>query len=255
MVKKGSLSGSIITLAGAAFFASMVAQVVKDFQDSLTSSDFVFYSSFEHFSLITIAGIIYVLGITNFFLASIGTKRKSVIAGSIITLLGTIGMFVTFWLGSGDTPQNFTIMVFDAPYVISVLIQVVGALIYMGSIIHHRKYFKIGVFTSFLMFITSVGLVVLSFIIPQELSSASLYNISSDVEELVNINLIVLIAQMFIFGLNGLLFSFCKIGETIEEEDELSVEKGGAFASYVDEGEAYSSGSYDSGDDDIEFEF
>ncbi len=259
MVKKGSLIGAIITTAGAALLSIMILQVTPESGVATSVGSFIRYSSFENFSLLGILRLIYLSGVLLFFLASIGTKKKSIYIGAIITLLGLLGGGLMYYLGYEDQNSgNFITYLYSLEYAITLFLQVIGVLIYYAGIVKHRKFFKVGLVTGFLVVAATItNLVYGLFVVPPLLEDLVISSWGVESREAVNAHFIVEMVQTIAIAINAIAFSFCKIGEVSDAEDEeLSVEQGGAFASYVDESAGYtpSKPSY-SGGDDIEFEF
>ncbi len=255
-----------MTLAGAGIVNAMLAAATNS---SISNSEqqFMMASSFSYFGLPALGIIIFLVGNLIFFLAHIGTKKKSVIAGAVVTLIGIIGMYIPFLIGSGDTTQTtweaqvaaFQPQIYYPLYQIMTIILVVGTLIYYIGIIKHRKDYKLGMVTGLLMVGGAVANLVLGMIVvPSELpnSTTFLYNISSlgGAQDAVDIHFVIILIMNSIFALNALTFSFCKIVEVHKEgDDELSIDKGSAFASYVDESAGYTPQTFKG--DDIDFEF
>ena len=158
-----------------------------------------------------------------------------------------------------STSVSFVTYLYSFVYAIFLIIQVIGALIYYGGIVKHREFFKVGLVTGLLVVLAILANLVLGLIVvPPQLESLSISDWGTNSNQLVHIHLIIQLVQMFAITIHAFAFSFCKIGEVSDakEDEELSVEHGGAFASYVDESAGYSPSkpSY-SGGDDIEFEF
>jgi Ca2+/Na+ antiporter len=233
MVKVGTLIFSIISAVGAVLVSiifMMVAQSASTYELDLrnTNSDVTFLDlaywagiltpNGAEFSLVPLSIMIFYIGMALVFLSSISTKKVMMIIGG---LLSGVGMIATMfaWLSNE---------VYDTGYIIGSIILLVGILIYLVGLIKYRRNFKLGLMTGPLMLIITIAVNMIFGLFFE-------YKASKSHEEFINTHLILQVIQAWIFVLHGILFSFSKKNADEEEgaEEELSIETGSAFQSYV----------------------
>lgn len=214
-MKIGALIGFIFTAAGA-FLRFLAFQVVTD------STLWTSYRNFASISnpnlLILLGNGAFTIGLTLLFLSSLVKSTGMMKIGSIFYLLAYLAEFVLY--------------LFNQMFGIFLLLvngfMVLSALFYLFGCIGFRKHNKLTIITGILIFLSALGIQgVLGIILMiQWVDNASF----------ISVYFLALAIQGFLWTLHALLFSFSKkeVGWGGDDvEDTLSVESGGAFASYV----------------------
>ncbi len=158
---------------------------------------------------------------------SIGTKKIMLIIGGIIYAIGSIGVMYV-WLFNAQ---------FSIIETISNAIVVVGAVLFLIGLILYCHEFPVGIAFGILLVIIAFGVngfygfFFNTFLYPSDYSQ-----FPSQTDGIMSVSLILMFVQAFIFAIFAFVWSFAKSesenGKKVD--DQISIEKGSAFESYVD---------------------
>ena len=224
MVKELSLIGSFFATMGAilqilTFRIIFLGYSWTDLQAVLSPKN-NFGGHNQPLPLITI--ILLYFGIFLIIFSGFNSKKKIfMIFGGVFMVLGILATMIFYISG---LMFHYWLFIVNAGITI-------GAILYFIGIIQNRRYNKVAIISSALLLSIMIltGLVFGGFLL--YFGDKSL----SELEPIINMNIVLQMIQGVIFTLHGWVFSFTKKIDYNDnvEEDTLSVEDGKAFTSHV----------------------
>ncbi|MHA1672734.1 MAG: hypothetical protein ACTSYI_03820 [Promethearchaeota archaeon] len=236
-MKIGALIGSFFVLIGSFLRFSMFSLV----DSTSVWTTFRYQASFEGFGIFPIlANVFFLLGVILVLVSGFVKTTVMMIIGTIFYLLATL-VELGFWLSN---------QMYGVPLVIINGVYIIASLLYLLGLISFRKRNKITIITGIILFLATLG-------IQGAMGIFSMINFINN-DSFIQLYFQLLYIESFLWTVHAFLFSLSKkdVGWKHEDdEDELSIESGAAFASYVPAEKKTKKKKRSKKDDEFTFDF
>lgn len=220
-MKIGTLISVILMIIGAALELIIALMV---FNGDVTGEELIAAVQLDGGEINAILFLsVFWLMVIFFFITVLTTKKLFMILSAIFGILGVGGLLAGMLFDNWIT---------STIYILSCLSLILTTLFMIFGCIQYRAHNKIAIITSILLFlVVAFHNLYMGLIWPSSLSTV-------DLDLIMNFYLITYLIQSALFILHGLVLSFSKKDVYADDgaEDIMSVETGGAFASYVPSG-------------------